>query len=140
MNRFSKWLMGLVALVAVGAGLVIAQDAGKKEGTKKEASAQDKEARAKAHAEREAIFKKLYPAAKTSLANALATAEKEGKGRVHSIEYTLTKDNKLTIEAAMFIADFSKQMIMFVDPDSGKMLAPKAKGGEEEEGEEDEDD
>ena len=131
MNRAMNWIAGLVAVAGIGTGVVIAQDAGKKEPPKKEA--QDKEARARARAEREATFKKLFPTAKTSLVTALGAAEKESKGKAYGVRYDLTKDNKLSIEVDLLAND--KLIEMRVDPDSGKASAVKA--GEEEE-EEDE--
>ncbi len=134
MKSITKWLTAalavlVVVLVANGAAALRAQE--KPHGK----PAMTKEQAAKAYAERIAMFKKTFPTAKVSLAAALATVEKqEAKSKIHSVEYTLTKEGKLTIEVGLLAGD--KFAAVYVDPDTGKASA--AKSHEEEEDDEEE--
>jgi hypothetical protein len=143
MTRFSRLLTGSVAAVAlagafVGARALVAQDQGKpaaKPAAAPAAKPQDADAKKKAHAERMATFKKLFPAAKTTLAQAVEAAEKKTKGKAFEVSFGLTKDSKLNLSVVL-VSD-EKFVTVGVDPMTGVAAEPKAPG---EENEEDDDD
>jgi hypothetical protein len=146
MTCISRWLIGSVAAVALvgaaaGTRTLLAQDQGKPAApAAKPANAkpQDAEARKKAQAERMATFKKLFPAAKTTLAAAVEAAEKKGKGKAFEVSYGLTKDAKLNMTVGLVVDD--KMVYIGVDPQTGAAADPKAPGKGGEENEEDDDD
>jgi len=145
MTCLSRWLIGSVAAVALvgaaaGTRTLLAQDQGKGKpaapaAKPQDAKPQDADAKKKAHAERMATFKKLFPTAKTTLAAAVEAAEKKGKGKAFEVSFGLTKDAKLNLSVELLVDD--KIVAVAVDPQTGVAADPKPAG---EESEEDDDD
>jgi uncharacterized membrane protein YkoI len=131
-------------LVAFSAGLAIAaataslakpvsaQDGGKRQqqaGAKREAREQEREqaraaaeaAKAKLHAERLASFMKLYPAAKSTLAAAVETAEKQTKGRAYDVFFRLDTDGNLALSVGVVAND--RFYVVPIDPQTGEGYA-----------------
>src|SRR5882672_2598235 len=129
MTRFSRWLTGSVAAVALvgaaaGTRTLLAQDQGKPAAKPPAAKPQDADAKKKAQAERMATFKKLFPAAKTTLAAAVDAAEKKSKGKAFEVSFGLTKDAKLNLTVEVVADD--KIVHVAVDPQTGVAADPKA--------------
>lgn len=143
MSRISGWLIApLAAAALVGAAFgtraLVAQEQGKqgKPAAAPPAKGQDDAAaKKKAHEERWAQFKKLFPTAKTSLAAAVEAAEKKSKGKAFEVSYDLTKDGKLDAKVDLIVED--KLVVVSVDPMTGVAADPKP---HKEEAEEDDDD
>jgi uncharacterized membrane protein YkoI len=140
MNRLMKTLAAatsIVTLALVGSAWS-SQDGGakpKQEPPKKEQSKEaEKEARAKALAEHMAAFAKAFPTLKTSLAEAIAIAEKERKGKAHGADVNLKKDGSLQIEVRLLVGD--KYEEVYVDHVTKKVTLPPP----HKEGDEDDDD
>ena len=120
------WVLSL-GLIAGGTWSVLAQ-----EGKKQEMS---KEERAKAHTEHMAAFHKAFTGSKTTLTQAIAAAETQGKGKAFDAEMELGKDKKLTIDVMLFVGE--KVVKAVVDPETGKVTKTeehKDNGDEEEDG------
>jgi hypothetical protein len=131
------FFIGVVVTLAAGTVIVRAQDADKNKGGK-EKSAATKEAREQARAEHLAALKKAFDGSKTSLSQAIASAETASNGKAFQAEMDLGKDGKLGIQVVTFAGD--KIMIASVDPATGKSTVKEHKEGDHHEGDDDDDD
>jgi hypothetical protein len=149
--KLANWCLALVAATAlafvVSASSPMSQDSGKKGSEteqSKEKEAKAREASMKAREEQRAAFKKALPTLKTPLAEAIALAEKETKGKAHAAEVELGKDGKLTIEVELLVGEAFQEAL--VDPDTKKVSLDTDEDedddeddGEDEDDEEDDD-
>lgn len=144
MDRFSRISVAFSAAVAIAAVTALvsrpvpaatsapfAQDAGKRgqAAKQREAAREAKEqeraaaeaARAKLKAERLASFVKLYPDAKTTLAAAVETAEKQTKGKAFDVAFHLDADGNLALSVGVVASE--RFYLVPINPQTGEASA-----------------
>lgn len=138
MLRSAKWALSLAAvgtlgLLSAGASSGFAQDEGKPGGRERpqaggtQRGGQERPGDRAGNQERMAKFKESVNAAKIPLSAAIATVEKEHKGKVFRAQYSIGKDGKFAIDVGFLAED--KMGSVSIDPETGKAGAPKFEGG-----------
>ena len=125
-----RLLAASLAALTLTAGAALAQDAGKQGPPKREAGGGGGQDMKKMRAEKVEKLKAAIAAQKVPLTTAIASVEKETKGKVFRAGLTQTKDGKFEINVGVLVDD--KMGTVSVDPDSGK--AEPIKFEEEREG------